>query len=374
MAIGVQRRGMDLVVVDFFGEKFLAGFDVHANEHAGFAHLINAAIGQRGTARKHRVLQPPFFPRLAIGDFEVFVFQNQLRLAGGGKFGGEFDADHSAFAGAIDILLAVDGHERVAIDHHGRIHAAVRQLKAPKRLARADVHAHHIAIARAGIKHAARADIGEHRRGKRTVLRRHTRRAGPNGRAGFFLERIKAIARRPLFAPVTCHAAHDDEVAIDHRRAGAAIGKGEPAEAFHQRILPLDFSVGVETFHSAVGGHQINPTGRRIDSRRADGVTTVNRVAQIIVVAVFPNCFAISLVEAQQHLLQIRARAAIAPREHAPIGDHRVASPGDVVRPQRVGGLDGLRQIGGIRAPRLMRPAPIGPASDRSVGAEGGEN
>ena len=177
-----------------------------------------------------------------------------------------------------------------------------------------------------------------------------------------------------MLAPVTRHPAHDDEVAINHRRAGAAIGKGKPTEAFHQRIFPLDFPIGIETFHAAVGGHQINPTGRRIDGGRADGVTTVNRVTQIIVVAVFPNCFSICLVEAKQHLLQIRALAAIAPSEHAPIGNHGVAAPGDVVRPQRIGGLDGLRQIRGIRATGLMRPAPIGPARDRGVGGESQEN
>ena len=74
MAIGIKRRGMDLIVVDFFCEEFLAGFHVYANKHTGFTYLINAAIGQRGATRKHRVLQSPLFPRLAVGDFRVFVF------------------------------------------------------------------------------------------------------------------------------------------------------------------------------------------------------------------------------------------------------------------------------------------------------------
>ena len=253
----------------------------------------------------------------------------------------------------------------------------MRKLKAPQRLAGAHVHAHHIAIARAGIKNAPPANIGEHRRGEGAVLRRNTWRAGPHGRAGFFVEGIKAVTRGALRAPVARHAAHDGEVAINHRRAGAAIGKSEPAKALHQRVFPLDFSIGVETFHAAIGGHQINPTGRRVDGRRADGVPAVNRVAQVIIVAVLPNRFSIGLVEAQQHFLQIRALAAITPREHAPSGNHRVAAPGDVVRPHqitaRAGKHDGLRQIRGIRPAGLMRPAPIGPARHGGIGGNGSE-
>ena len=100
---------MNLVVVDFLGEKFLAGLDVHADEHAGFAHLIHAAIHQNWAAGEHRVLQPPQLPCLAVGDFEILVLQNFLRIAGRGQFGGQPNADHSAFAGAVNIFLAVDG-------------------------------------------------------------------------------------------------------------------------------------------------------------------------------------------------------------------------------------------------------------------------
>ena len=254
------------------------------------------------------------------------------------------------------------------MNHHASVHAALRGLKAPERLTGAHVYAHDIAVACAGVKHAAAVHIGEDWRGERAVLRGHTRCARPDRGAGGFVERIKTIAGRALFAPVTGHAADDHQIPVNHRRAGAAVREGEPTETFHQRVFPLHLAVRAEAFHAAVGGHQVHPTGGRIDCGRADGVPAIHCVAEIIIISVLPLKFAVRLIQAEQHFLQIRPLAAVAPGIHVAIGDHRRAAAGNVVAPEKVlGRINLIRQSLLIRHAVLVRTAPVGPAAHRSL-------
>ena len=137
------------------------------------------------------------------------------------------------------------------------------------------------------------------------IIFRPVARAGsPNQFAGFFVERVKAVGGRALRAPVGGDAARDDQVPINDRRSGAAVGKGEPAKFFHQRMLPKQFAVGVETGKNALRALHENIAGFRIDGGARSGVTQINRIAQKIVVELLPKFFAGFGIEASHAFLQ----------------------------------------------------------------------
>ena len=252
------------------------------------------------------------------------------------------------------------------MDHHRCIHPALRGLEPPQLLPRPHVHAHHVAVACARVKHPACPNVRKHRRGERTVLRRYPRRARPHRLAGLLFKRIKPIPRRPLLAPVTRHPTHDHQIAVDHRRPSAPVRERQSPESLHQRVLPYHLAVRRKALHPAVRCHQVDIPRLRVHCRRAHCVPAVHRVAQVIVVSMLPQHLPILFIKALQHLLQIRSIAAVPPAIYPPIGHHSMPAPRNVARPQKIFLRAFHLKIGGqprfIRSPILMRPPPIQPA------------
>src|SRR4051812_14573591 len=114
----------------------------------------------------------------------------------------------------------------------------------------------------------------------------------PDNLARLFLECIKAIRCRALRAPVSGDAARDDQITVDDRRRGAAVWEGEPAELFHQRVVPERFTIGSKGGQDALGALHEDIAGFRIYRRARSSIALIDRIAEKIIVEVLPNLLA----------------------------------------------------------------------------------
>ena len=125
--------------------------------------------------------------------------------------------------------------------------------------------------------------------------------------AGLLVEGIKPVGARALRAPVGGDAAGDDQVRVEERRSGAAVGKGQPPELFHQRMLPEHAAILGERRQDALRALHVDVARFGIYRRAGRGIAQVNSIAQVIVVEVLPEPLAGLGVEASHSFLQIRA-------------------------------------------------------------------
>ncbi len=70
----------------------------------------------------------------------------------------------------------------------------------------------------------------------------------------------------------------DDERAMDGRRAGASVWKGEAGELFHEGDFPELFSFFSEGDTSSVGGLEVDVAGFQINDRGSDAVAIVDNI------------------------------------------------------------------------------------------------
>ena len=196
------------------------------------------------------------------------------------------------------------------------------------------------------------------------VLRLTAGAAGPDEFAGLLIERVEAIRRRALRAPVRRDAARDDEVAVNQRRRRAAVREREPAKLFHHGMLPEQFPIGRERGENSLRALHEDIACLRINRRTRRGITLINRVANEIIVALAPELFARLRVEAADAFLQICALAEVAEYIEFAVRNDGRGLAGIIRDPQRVRRDDAVGQTGLTRDAALLRPAPREPAGD----------
>src|SRR5262249_36989914 len=137
------------------------------------------------------------------------------------------------------------------------------------------------------------------------VFRRPARARGPNQLAGLFVERVKTVGRRTVRAPIRRDAPRDDQIAVNRRRRGAAVGKRESPELLHQRMLPQGFPVRREGREDSLRALHIDGAGLRVDSGAGSRVAKINCIAEVIVIKLLPYFLAGRGVETSHPFLQI---------------------------------------------------------------------
>ena len=238
-------------------------------------------------------------------EFKLLALQHH-RTGGtvGRQHAGHFECNHLAQL----VRGPIDRNDLVGMmDQHSGIDASSEQRHAPEGFAGPRVSAHHAAIAGAGEEDSQALIPAELRMRKRIVLRRRSGARGPDRLAGLFVEGIKPVGGRTLRAPIRRDPASDDQIRIHDRRSGAAVGKGQTPEFFHQRMLPKRFAFRGERREDALCALDEDVSCLRIDRGAGGCVTQINGVAQVIIIEMLPKLSPGIGFETRQSLLQIRA-------------------------------------------------------------------
>src|SRR5712692_743440 len=103
--------------------------------------------------------------------------------------------------------------------------------------------------------------------------------------------------------PVRRDPARNDQIAVDERRGGPAVGESEPAKFLHHRVLPEELAVGRERSEYPLRSLEINVPGFWIDRGAGSGVAQIDGVTQKIAVALLPQFGAGFRVETGQDFL-----------------------------------------------------------------------
>ena len=200
-----------------------------------------------------------------------------------------------------DDLVLVTNHRRV----DAALGARLGNRHTPERLARASVDGEQRAVPARRVKHALALPEVQIRIGECVVLGPVPGRALPHQLARFFVERVKAVSRRPVSAPGAGDAARDDQVPVDHRRGRARVRKGQPAKLLHHRSLPEQLAVRREAHQQALRALHVHIARLGVYCGRRVRVPQIDDVAQEIILPMVPEHFARFRVEARHDFLQV---------------------------------------------------------------------
>ena len=248
----------------------------------------------------------------------------------------------------------------VAGDDDRGVDAATTELKAPRRLASADLQRVDRAVGIAADEQADAVDDSDDGHGVRGVERPAPWSGDPDDLAAALVKGEVAVAARGVVAPIGAEIADDDEVFIDNRGVDAAAVPGDAPKFLGQRARPDDLAIAIKAKEQPADRVGIDIAGLWVagEAGPADAVKGDGGVEDVV--RVFPQQGTVSGVKGGHDALSGDTLAAPADDKDPAIEDDGGRAAGEFGAPDRRPSGDEAGFLGDAGLRRAAPRRPVG--------------